>query len=325
MEGGTDVRWFVGGVRPGTLSADAPQGESPMPLSPRRPARVVVALFAAVCLWAQALPSVEGSLAASPRLQLPDLRMAKPRDLRLQRVASGSLKGHRLLRFTTILVNEGRGPIDVVGKRTCRSTARCPTMTVRQRIRRTDGTWTVIATAARMRFEVGDHHYHWHVVDFEGYRLWRLGVRNPTPRIAKKFGFCFFDIARVRAFGPATRRYAESRCGTPSSLRVHVGLSEGWQDTYPWDFAGQYIDVTGVPRGEYLLCVTADPKRRFRQSDTTNDEAWVRLRIGSTGIVVRQSRKSSCAAERRRWAPAPTPTPRPTSMPTPTASPAAEG
>jgi hypothetical protein len=287
-----------------------------MPVMPWHPRRAVLALLVGVALMGQSLPEAPAADAATPRLQLPDLRMAKPRDLRLVRVRSGALKGHRLLRFTTILVNEGRGPMDVVGKRPCRSTSRCPTMTVRQRIRRTDGSWTSIATKARMRFEVGDHHRHWHVVDFEGYRLWRLGVANPTPRVARKFGFCFFDIARVRPFGPSRRQYAESRCGGPSSLRVHVGLSAGWQDTYPWNFAGQYIDVTDVPRGEYLLCVTADPKERFRQANTDNDEAWVRLRIGATGIVVRESRKSSCAAERRRWAPKPTPTPSPTPEPT---------
>jgi len=289
--------------------------------SPRRSRLPILAALVAAVLTTQLLPAIPDAVAATPTALLPDLRMAKPRDVRLVRVRSGALKGHRLLRFTTILVNEGRGPIDVVGRRACRSTSRCPTMTVRQRIRRTDGSWTSVATTARMRFEVGDHHRHWHVVDFEGYRLWRLGVANPEPRVARKFGFCFFDIARVRPFGPARRVYAESRCGTPSSLRVHVGLSAGWQDTYPWDFEGQYIDVTRVPRGEYLLCVTADPRKRFRQSNTHNDEAWVRLRIGATGIVVRESRKGSCAAERRRWAPDPAPTPRPTPTPAPTTSP----
>lgn len=281
-------------------------------MSSRRSRGVLAALLAAGGLLAPILPAAPDSLAATPRLQLPDLRMAKPRDIRLAHVTSGALKGRRLLRFTTILLNDGKGPIDVVGRRACRSTSRCPTMSVRQRIRRTDGTWTVVRTTARMRFEVGDRHRHWHVEDFERYRLWRLGVADPTPRRARKFGFCFFDISRVRRWGPAHRQYAQSRCGTPDSLRVHVGLSAGWQDTYPWDFAGQYIDVTGLPRGEYLLCVTADPRKQFRQADTRNHETWVRLRIGRSGVVLRESRKGSCSRERRRWAPDPTPLPTPT-------------
>jgi hypothetical protein len=261
--------------------------------------RAILAPLAGALIAVSTLLQTPISLAAQPRAQLPDLRMAKPQDIRLTRE-----HGRRLLRFTTTIVNEGRGPMDVVGKRTCRSTARCPTMRVRQRIRRTDGSWEVRATSARMQYEVGDGHRHWHLVDFEQYRLYRLGVVDPKPRVGAKFGFCFFDVARIRPFGPAGRRYLERDCGTPSSLRVHVGLSGGWSDVYPWDFAGQYVDVTGLPRGDYLLCVTADPARSLRQVTTSNDQAWVRLRIGRTGIVVREVRRSSCTAERRRWAPA---------------------
>jgi hypothetical protein len=260
--------------------------------------RAILGVLAGALLVGATLLETPVASAAQPRLQLPDLRMAKPRDVRLVRE-----HGRRLLRFTTTIVNEGRGPMDVVGKRTCRSTTRCPTMRVRQRIRRADGTWEVRPTSARMQYEVGDGHRHWHLVDFEQYRLYRLGVADATARVGAKFGFCFFDVARIRPFGPTGRRYLEPDCGTPSSLKVHVGLSGGWSDVYPWDFAGQYVDVTGLPRGEYLLCVTADPARSLRQVTTSNDQAWVRLRIGPSGIVVRQVRRSSCAGERRRWAP----------------------
>lgn len=268
-----------------------------MSMSPSRLVRDVWAIAACVLLLG-ATPFESTPVSAAPRVQLPDLRMAKPRDVRLVRE-----QGRRLLRFTTTIVNEGRGPMDVVGKRACRSIARCPTMRVRQRLRRTDGTWQVRDTDATMRYEVGDGHRHWHLVDFEEYRLYRLGVTSTKPRVGRKFGFCFFDVARIRPFGAARRQYHERACGTPSSLRVHVGLSGGWSDEYPWNFAGQYVDVTGLPRGEHLLCVTADPHKALRQVTTRNDEAWVRLRIGRTGIVVRQTKRGSCGAERRRWAP----------------------
>lgn len=266
-------------------------------MSPRRLVRDVWAVAACALLLGATLLEA-APVAAAPRVQLPDLRMAKPRDVRLTRE-----HGRRLLRFTTIIVNEGRGPMDVVGRRSCRSISRCPTMRVRQRLRRTDGTWQVRTTDARMQYEVGDGHRHWHLVDFEEYRLYRLGTASTKPRVGRKFGFCFFDVARIRPFGAARRQYQERACGTPSSRKVHVGLSGGWSDEYPWDFAGQYVDVTGLPRGDYLLCVTADPNKSLRQVTTRNDQAWVRLRIGRTGIVVRQTKRGSCNAERRRWAP----------------------
>ena len=275
-----------------------------MPASPWRPRFASLMAVALACLSSGLLPIAEPTAGATPRLLLPDLRMARPQDIRLERETTGALAGHRLLRFTTVVVNEGTGPIDVVGSRSCRSTSRCPTMRVRQRLCRSDGSWTVRRTSARLRFEVGDHHRHWHVVGYEGYSLFRLGVWDTKPRVGAKFGFCFFDIARVRPLGPPGRRYLESDCGTPRSLRVHVGLSEGWSDTYPWYFAGQYIDVTGVAPGDYLLCVTADPAKRFQQSDITNDQAWVRLHIGRRRVAVRASKRGSCSYERRRWVPA---------------------
>ena len=258
----------------------------------------MLAVLVSIVALQAALPLQATTSAAGARMLLPDLRMAKPTDVRLVRAG-----GRRLLRFTTIVVNEGRGAMDLVGSRSCRSIRRCPTMTVRQRIRRANGTWQVRRTDARMQYEVGDGHHHWHVVDFEGYRLFRLGVADPTPRVGAKFGFCFFDVRHIRPFARRARGYLESGCGTPASTRVHVGLSAGWGDIYPWDFFGQYVDVTGLKRGEYLLCVTADPARSFRQATTSNDQAWVRLRIGRTGVVVRETRVGSCSAERKRWAP----------------------
>ncbi len=79
----------------------------------------------------------------------------------------------------------------------------------------------------------------------------------------------------------------------------------GWADIYPWDFSGQYIDVTGVPAGEYLLCVTADPAKRFRQVSTSNDEA-----VGESPDDECQGRPSGDEAgllfpERARRAPGP--------------------
>ena len=260
----------------------------------------MLAVLASIVLLHGALPLHASASAAGSRLLLPDLRMAKPTDVRLVRVG-----GRRLIRFTTIIVNEGRGPMDAVGRRTCASIRRCPRMTVRQRIRRADGSWVVRRTDARMQYEVGDGHRHWHLVDFEQYRLFRLGVADPTPRVGAKFGFCFFDVRRIRPFARRARGYLESGCGTPASTKVHVGLSSGWGDIYPWDFAGQYVDVTGLTRGEYLLCVTADPDKSFRQVTTRNDQAWVRLRIGRRGVVVRETHVGSCSAERRRWAPPP--------------------
>jgi hypothetical protein len=208
--------------------------------------------------------------------------------------------GRTLLRFTTIVTNEGAGPLELRGKRACSSRVECPRMTVRQRIQRADGTWRKVDTTARMRYDVGDGHKHWHSIGFEEYRLWPVGTADPEPIVGAKYGFCFFDGRRWLSTGKPTRKYAESGCGTPTSLTTKMGLQAGWSDTYPWNFAGQYIDVTSVPKGEYLMCVTADPKKRYVQSNVKNDEAWVRVRIKSKSVVILDSGRSSCEKQRAK-------------------------
>lgn len=265
-----------------------------------------IAVIATLALMAMVIMSPVTVLGAEVTDRLPDLRMIKPRDVQMVKYTSGVFAGRKLLRFTTLISNEGAGPLELRGKRDCKSLSRCPRMTVKQRIRQSDGTWRSIPTEARMQYEVGDGHHHWHAVGLERYRLWPLGVTDPTPLRTAKYGFCFFDTMRWLTGTPTRPTYALTGCGTPGSLTTKVGLSAGWADVYPWNFSGQYIDVTGVPKGEYLLCVTADPKKQFLQSDTTNDEAWVRLRIGNGyALTILGSRRTSCTEERDRFAPDP--------------------
>jgi hypothetical protein len=51
----------------------------------------------------------------------------------------------------------------------------------------------------------------------------------------------------------------------------YLGISVGWADVYPWWFAGQYIDVTGLPDGQYWLEAEVDPNNLLEESDETNN------------------------------------------------------
>jgi hypothetical protein len=64
--------------------------------------------------------------------------------------------------------------------------------------------------------------------------------------------------------------------GAPNSPQYtgssqYLGISVGWADVYPWYFAGQYIDVTGVPDGQYWLEAEIDPDDRLLESNETNN------------------------------------------------------
>ncbi len=80
-------------------------------------------------------------------------------------------------------------------------------------------------------------------------------------------------------------RYGFYSCGVPGqsqdATHLTVGLSIGWGDMYPWNYAGQRIDVSSVPDGDYLLCLSADPLRQFTERREGNNEGWAKLRLTS--------------------------------------------
>ena len=68
-----------------------------------------------VALTSVVPPGLAGAVSA-PVDRLPDLAMARPTDLRMQVDATG----RRLLRFTTMIVNIGEGPLETRAVRALR-------------------------------------------------------------------------------------------------------------------------------------------------------------------------------------------------------------
>lgn len=232
---------------------------------------VVMALAASLVVIAPPAPAA----AASDRL--PDLRSAKITDLRITRTSSG----RKLLRFTTEIRNYGAGPFEIRGNRQRTGTP----FDIDQIISRSDGATRRVQTAASVRY-AGDGHDHYHIRRFATYHLWSTrGTQQDS-----KIGFCFFDTnARYLSLprAPRSAQYRESGCGNRSSLSTRSGISVGWGDRYPWNFAFQYIDITGLPSGSYTLRVATDLFGQFLESSETNNCAYARLTIsGSTVRVV---------------------------------------
>ncbi|MGZ8528678.1 MAG: lysyl oxidase family protein, partial [Candidatus Limnocylindrales bacterium] len=226
-------------------------------LRKRRRFDAATAAVALLALLATTLAIGPVGAAAVPADRLPDLAMARPRDLRIQ-----AINGHRRLRFTGIIVNLGAGPFET---RAFRKYIRAKTMVVRQRIYNNAGGHRTIVTSALIKY-AGDGHDHWHVQKVAGYELYAGSGDGPVLRRGAKVGFCFFDTRPFRlslARAPRSRQYLERGCGTHASRSIKIGLSVGWSDIYPWNFAWQWIDVTGLPAGQYLLKLIADPKASF--------------------------------------------------------------
>jgi hypothetical protein len=282
-----------------------------------RPARFGIVAVALV-LGAVVFSSIAGdaAVASTAADRLPDLAMRKPSHLVIQTTSTG----RRRLRLTTTIVNLGKGPFET---RASRPSTSYSTMSVSQRIYNTAGGYRTHKTTLLAKY-AGDGHNHWHVQRVASYELFAKSGAGSALRRGSKVGFCFFDTNAYRLSlprAPATRRYFQSGCGTRSSIRIKNGISVGWSDVYPWDFAWQWIDVTGLPAGEYLLKVTADPRQQFEELVEENNCNWTRIRIPKTGSFVGVLGSGSGCVLPVSPPPSPTPTPSASPTPTPSASP----
>jgi len=205
--------------------------------------------------------------------RLPDLRMAN-----LKTFYTETSGGQRRLRFTTMMTNEGAGPLEVRGIRANHGDAHLQT---RQAIYNTDGGVRTVGNRALMEY-AADGHDHWHI---QGVMLYQLWSDNGVVRRGTKVGFCFLDGSRYNLNlpgAPQSQVYPERLCGDSGDLSNRMGLSVGWGDEYPANFAFQWIDITTLPAGEYTVQARADEQNWYVESNETNNCAWTRIRIAAT-------------------------------------------
>jgi Lysyl oxidase len=225
---------------------------------------------AVICLGllAPAACSSDGS-APAPKELLPDLDQARP-----AAISVVEQEGRERLVFLSAVENEGTGPLLVSGFRPNEDQSE---MTAAQRIRRADGSLTTRALRARLRFVVSETHRHWHLLGFERYELRTLdGDRVGRDR---KTGFCLGDRydaqATERLAGEPPRAVWTQECGRGQSgrLRIEEGLSPGFGDDYVPLLEGQYVDVTGLPAGRYVLVHRVNADRDIREASYANNAA----------------------------------------------------
>ena len=185
----------------------------------------------------------------------------------------------RCLRFDQSIANLGEGPFEL--RYAPPTFAIDPYMY--QRILRSDGTWR---ERQAEEYEFHATHAHFHYKGFGQSRLWRSdasGARlDPEPiRSGHKNGFCVMDIDKVRPGAPE-KRYDGSGCTASQDFKN--GITEGWADTYTADLPDQYIEVTGVPDGLYVLETLADPDGTVVETDETNNSAAILIRITGNSV-----------------------------------------
>lgn len=98
--------------------------------------------------------------------------------------------------------------------------------------------------------EYASCHGHFHINDFSTYELLRADDRSVVVT-GHKLGFCFRDNLQYS--------------GGPSNGYIcsHQGITSGWGDLYDGQLDGQWVDITGVPEGDYIVRVTINAAGSF--------------------------------------------------------------
>jgi hypothetical protein len=192
----------------------------------------------------------------------------------------------RCLRFDGIVANRGRGPFELAFE--VDASQRRATAT--QRIFYADGT-----SLDRFATETEYHptHLHFHVKDFYVASLWnsdetgaRIGVEPVA--VGDKSGFCPEDSAPLKDESEGNGHYS---CFTDEERGVGpwqiVGISAGWKDIYRYELPDQYVEITGVEDGFYLLELRIDPNDVFTESNEKNNVtcALIELRGPNAALV----------------------------------------
>lgn len=216
---------------------------------------------------------VAPTVAAADRL--PNLRAERPNEFHIV-----TINGRRLLRFSAVMHNNGDGPVEVLGRR---ANTHSPWV-VSQVIDNDSGGERSVETDATLYY-AGDGHSHWHVKRMMAFHIFSPKVTRPD----EKVGFCFFDTTlRYPSLprSPSSPYYREPWCGTRSSLTSRTGISVGWGDRYQWSLPFQWVDITGLPGGDYTIRAMVDPYDYFLETNETDSCAYTRVRFKSTGTSV---------------------------------------
>lgn len=125
-------------------------------------------------------------------------------------------------------------------------------------------------------------HGHYHFESFAQYTLLDTNF-NPVMLgtnvvVGRKVGFCVLDFFRWRADAAPTKKF--DCANTPAALTNSTqGIQAGWGDIYDKNLDCQFIDITGVPAGDYLLQIAVNPDNVLAEADYNNNRTLVDISI----------------------------------------------
>ncbi len=128
-------------------------------------------------------------------------------------------------------------------------------------------------------------HGHFHISDFLRIQLLRARDGKKT-REGRKIGFCFHDFALVTwsRFSPIPDRRLETNCSNAPG--GGLSLSPGWFEVYTWQTIDNYVDVSGLESGKYLLLATVNPHGQILESTITDNTAYALIRLMDDDVTI---------------------------------------
>jgi hypothetical protein len=71
----------------------------------------------------------------------------------------------------------------------------------------------------------------------------------------------------------------------PGDAYVRTGISPTWRDTAPWYLPDQYIDITNLPDGRYLMSERIDAGGRLAERTRENNTTTACVEIAGTTVA----------------------------------------
>jgi hypothetical protein len=173
-------------------------------------------------------------------------------------------------------------------------------------------------------------HGHFHYQNMARYQLFAVNAKGRPGRkpiaASNKVGFCTIDVDNF-SFGRAValqrpRVYSFPTCNIPNAYSTelapstpygpggvpeYMGISPGWGDIYTWDLPQQYIDVSKVSDGDFMVVSRSNPDGAILTSGGGQETGLTCIRIKGNDVKVlrrlpSQSNRAplpSCAVKRK--------------------------
>ncbi|MFC8226138.1 lysyl oxidase family protein [Streptomyces sp. NPDC057287] len=216
--------------------------------------------------------------AAVPDVPKPDLRSLPAYGITIG-AGDGGAPGKDYLAFSANVWNAGPAQLVVDGFRKPGNAL----MDAYQYFYDASGKQVGYTPTGTMEWDPRAGHEHWHFTDFASYRLLKADKKE-TVRSGKE-AFCLANTDAVdytvrNANWHPDNTDLSTACGQENSISVREVLDVGSGDTYTQDLPGQSFDITGLPNGTYFIQVLANPEKRLKETDLTNNSALRKVVLG---------------------------------------------